>query len=155
MELPDPKTVHDEHDAQSLTLVRKIMQERDELLALYNKAAQLTPFEGDDLSTKGRALLGQFCEVLVDYTAAGHFALYEHIFHQDDPELEAEQLAKRLYHDITLTSDIALAFNDKYSNPELRIDSTELHDDLSTLGEALSARMDMEEELSMALCHLN
>jgi regulator of sigma D len=154
VELPDPSAVQNAHDAESLTLVRKIMQERDGLLTLFSQTAALTPFEGDDLDGKGRAKLEKFCEVLMDYVAAGHFSLFEHIFHQDEPENETEELAQKLYNDITVTSDIALDFNDKYTNTELRIDSQHLHDDLSVLGEALAARMDMEEELSLALCHL-
>ena len=65
----------------SQELVQKLVAERTEMLVLYCQLAGLEPFgNGKNSRTKpAQELLQKFCQVLVDYIAAGHFSLYERI----------------------------------------------------------------------------
>ena len=59
-----------------------------------------------------------------------------------------EELAAQLYPKITLTTEIALDFNDKYDTDEHCVEAmNELTDNLSKLGEVLVSRFDLEDQL--------
>jgi regulator of sigma D len=90
-----------------------------------------------------------FCQQLVDYVSEGHFEIYEQLFREakefDDGGIE---LAKTLYPKIEELTQVMLDFNDKYisaDHVEMNIDS--LKEDLSALGEKMTERFDMEDQL--------
>ena len=61
----------------SQDLVAKLVTERTEMLATYCRLAGIEPYSAHDKSAQ--SLLQEFCQILVDYVAAGHFAVYERI----------------------------------------------------------------------------
>jgi regulator of sigma D len=90
-----------------------------------------------------------FCQQLVDYVSEGHFEVYEQLFREakefGDGGLE---LAKELYPKIEVLTQYILDFNDKYisaDHVEMNIES--LHEDLSDLGEKMTERFEMEDQL--------
>jgi regulator of sigma D len=90
-----------------------------------------------------------FSQQLVDYISEGHFEIYEQLFHEakefDDGGLE---LAHDLYPKIELTTQRLLNFNDKYASIELvEANIATLNGDLSSLGEKMNERFDMEDQL--------
>jgi len=99
----------------------------------------------EDLSDQ----LQVFCQQLVDYVSEGHFEIYEQLFREakefDDGGLD---LARELYPQIESTTQVMLNFNDKYESKdhvETNIDSLKV--DLSALGEKMTERFEMEDQL--------
>lgn len=135
----------------SQELVRKLTEERNELLSLYCRVAGVEPFSNPGKSDVG-ALMQEFRQVMVDYLAAGHFGLYERIVNGTERRREVNELAKQLYPSIAQTTDIAMAFHDKYDADDLSGASDDFERDLSRLGEALATRIEMEDRLLHALC---
>ena len=99
----------------------------------------------EDVSLSLRA----FCQRLMDYLSGGHFEIYEQLFREakefDDGGL---LLAKEIYPKIDSTTKLMLDFNDKYDTHErIRENLADLHDDLSSLGEKLTERFELEDQL--------
>jgi len=102
---------------------------------------------------QGKENLGEHLQVfgqqLVDYVSEGHFEIYEQLFREakefDDGGLD---LARDLYPKIELTTQQLLNFNDKYASIEL-VDANvaTIKSDLSLLGENMTERFDMEDQL--------
>jgi regulator of sigma D len=99
----------------------------------------------DDLSIQ----LQSFCQQLVDYVSEGHFEIYEQLFREakefDDGGID---LAKELYPKIEEYTQHILDFNDKYISADhvaMNIDSLKI--DLSALGEKMTERFEMEDQL--------
>jgi regulator of sigma D len=128
-------------------ILSKLIEERTEMLALYCRLAGLKPYDDEHHRTSARDMLQRFCQLLVDYIAACHFGIYERIASGKERRREIAQLAEDLYPRISETTALALDFNDKYDT----IDSYELTasfaPDLSSLGEELAARIELEDQL--------
>lgn len=86
-----------------------------------------------------------FCQHLMDYIAMGHFKIFEKLeeFYQS-ASTENQALNTVLLNKIALTTDIAVDFNDKYTEPK---NLEDLAQDLSHLGEHLANRMEWEDQL--------
>ncbi len=98
-----------------------------------------TQQKAKDLTLKKITL---FCQTLMDYISLGHFTVYEKL---TDAALKNNvALDKKLLEDIGHTTDAALHFNEKYSDP------THLEEwvsDLSHLAERLAHRIEWEDRL--------
>ena len=125
-------------------LIENMLNERKQLLALLMRASALSP---DRLATEDRELLEEFCQVLVDYIAAGHFGLYERIAGGRERRQSVSEIAKQIYPEIEKITQQALEFTEKY-NPEKKNGKlNNLEKDLSSLGELLTTRMELEDHL--------
>ena len=124
--------------------IDKWLEDRRNVLIQYCKLAGLKPFENErqlpDAST-----LKEFCIGLMDYTSAGHFEMYDKLIDEQSPD--APQLASKVYPGINESTDIVLNFNDRYGEVETEDELESLDSDLSTLGEALSQRFELEDSL--------
>jgi regulator of sigma D len=133
-----------ERRAQSQNLIHELILVRTEMLALYSKLAANKPYDSDDSVSD---LVQEFCEILVDYTAAAHFQLYRFIEEKQEKRKRVLQLAEQIYPQIVETTRIIVEFNDRYENiQDIHIQTT-LEDDLSRLGEALAERIELEDQL--------
>ena len=146
----ESEAVFKERRAGSHDLVEKLTQQRTEMLALYCRVAGLAPFDDGDV-TQVQKLLQQFCQVLVDYVATGHFSLYERIVNGQERRKEVADLAEKLYPDIAATTEMALDFNDKYDCEDHCEIQRNFDQDLSELGEALAGRIELEDQLIKTL----
>ena len=126
--------------------IDKLVAERTEMLALYCRVAGLDPFKETNQRKPAKELLQEFCQVLVDYIAAGHFSLYERIASGTERRREVADLAAQLYPRIANTTESALDFNDKYDAENGEIPES-FDDDLSRLGEEIAARIELEDRL--------
>ncbi len=127
--------------------ITKMVQERAAVLALYWRLAGIGPYADAGEREPAQKLLQEFCQLLVDYIAAGHFSLYERIVNGTERRREVASLAQELYPRIADTTTAALDFNDKYdSNDPLAIGES-FKADLSRLGEELAVRIDLEDKL--------
>ena len=133
----------------SQDMVQKLVAERTEMLSLYGQLAGLESFgTGKNSRNKpAQEVLQKFCQVLVDYIAAGHFSLYERIVNGTERRQQVATLAENLYPQIASTTETALDFNDKYDCGDHCEITMAFSDDLSRLGEKLAARIELEDKL--------
>ncbi len=124
-------------------LVEQMLAERSHVLALLCRAGGLEPFQEKQ---PVQSLLKEFCELLVDYIAVGHFGLYERIGEGRERRQEVRKLAEELYPAISNTTESVVDFNSKYEEGGSVV-ADELSDDLSRLGEQLATRIDLEDRL--------
>ena len=123
------------------------LKERRELLGKYTEIVVTLGFDqNDELEERQKAL----CGLLVDYVSAGHFE----VFHQLVKEAESfadgsGQLAEQLIPDIGDTTEVILAYEEKYGTGENFPET--LQRDLSALGELLESRFVMEDRLIAGL----
>ena len=138
----------EERRAKTQEMVEKWLAERQEMLVLFCQLAGLEPFTPDK-STK--RLLKDFCQVLVDYMAFGHFEVYDRISRGEERRNDVRQVAEQVYPLILEATEISVAFNDKYDASDHELTFDKLHDDLSALGEELAIRIEMEDRLVAVL----
>ncbi|GMR21544.1 MAG: Rsd/AlgQ family anti-sigma factor [Gammaproteobacteria bacterium] len=136
----------------SRDLIAKLTAERSEMLALFCRVAGLEPYEENPTANQTQEVMQEFCQVLVDYVAAGHFSLYERIINGQERRKSVAELAEKLYPDIARTTEISLDFNDKYDCEDNCPIGNDLNSDLSHLGEILATRIELEDKLIKALC---
>lgn len=141
--------IAEERRAGTQKIVEKLQAERAEVLVLFCRVAGLEPFSGE--AKPVQLLLQDFCQLLVDYVATGHFGLYERIVTGQERRKRVADLAEQLYPRIAQTTQIALEFNDKYDCGDHCEQLDDLSGDLSRLGESLAARIELEDQLLEAM----
>jgi len=136
----------------SLKAIDSWLQERRELIVSYCRLAGLPPFEKDRHTMPSQDKIKEFCQLLMDYLSAGHFEVYEQIVSQCAVNgADSKALAESLYPKISVSTDLALEFNDRYAETAELQDSTRFDQDLSRLGQALEERFSLEDELIQTL----
>ena len=133
----------------SQDLVGKLVAERTEMLATFCRLAGIEPYNVNDKSVQ--TLLQEFCQILVDYVAAGHFAVYERILEGKERRQEVADIAAEVYARIAQSTDMALDFNDKYDCEDHCTALDSLSRDMSKLGEELALRIELEDKLLSAM----
>ena len=90
--------------------------------------------------------LQDFCQIMVDYLSAGHFGVYEQLYNEarDFKDLEALELAKRIYPRLEALTEALLAFNDRCDNGDCR-DAGALQQDVQRLAGHLHERFELED----------
>ena len=142
------KQVVKERRSGTQEMIAKLNAERTEVLVSFCKVAGLEPFVEEK---PARLALQEFCQVLVDYLATAHFNIYERIANRTERRREAATLAEQIYPRILESTQIALDFNDKYDCADHCEHTDSLSKDLSTLGEELAQRIELEDQLIKAL----
>ena len=125
---------------RSNELIQRMLKQRNQLLQLLveiSKHGVVGP----------SAEFEEFVQILVDYIAAGYFNLYERISEGRERRKAVADLAVKVYPRIEQTTKIALAFDKKYNADSKEVDFSDVEADLSGLGEALTARMEFEDQL--------
>ena len=129
-------------------MVRKLLDERQEMLTMFCRVAGLEPFNDAKPSVN---VLQRFCEVLVDYSAFGHFEIYERIVAGRERRSQVVDVAREVYPRIAEATEVAVEFNDKYDASDHALDLHQLDRDLGRLGEELAVRIEMEDRIIEAL----
>lgn len=129
-------------------MVRKLLDERQEMLTMFCRVAGLEPFNDTKPSVN---VLQRFCEVLVDYSAFGHFEIYERIVAGRERRSQVVDVAREVYPRIAEATEVAVEFNDKYDASDHALDLHQLDRDLGKLGEELAVRIEMEDRIIEAL----
>jgi regulator of sigma D len=129
-------------------MVAELLQEREQLWALFHELGGMQPFSADIGLT---AKVQEFCQVLIDYISLGHFGVYRRIIDGTERRRLAIEIAQRVYPLIEQATDTALAFNDKYEALDQAALAAELEADLVRLGDALATRSELEDQLVEAL----
>jgi len=93
-----------------------------------------------------------FCETMVDYTAMGHFEVYQRIIEGKERRRAVKETADDIYPAIAETTDWLVDFNDRHERFEDTADTREaLTAELSKLGEIIALRSLLEDQLLDAL----
>ena len=129
-------------------VVEELLNERQQLWSLYTALDTLRPFTaGQPLETR----LREFCQVLVDYISLGHFEMYPRLTDVPERRARVQALANTLYPKFMEATDAAIEFNDKYESLTGTTLGSMLEPDLSSLGSALTARFELEDQLIAAM----
>ena len=134
-----------ERRGQSHQLIDELLELRTEMFTLYSTLGSARPFKmsGDLVDS-----IQEFCQALVDYTANAHFSIYRFITEGKERRASVLKIADSTYPKIAETTNIIIAFNDKYDNKEHCEKSLSmLEKDLSYLGEVLAERIEHEDTL--------
>lgn len=129
-------------------MISKLLAERQDMLVRFCRVAGLDPFTPDQPS---REMLEEFCQVLVDYSAFGHFEIYSRILSGEERRQQVLDVANKVYPQIAEATEFAVAFNDKYDALTHTEPLDHLNDDLAKLGEEIAMRIDVEDQIIDAL----
>ena len=130
---------------RSTHLISSMLEERRQLFTLLLEVSSINAVEPQE---EDMEQLDEFCQVLVDYIAAGHFGLYDRITEGKERRQSISELAAELYPKIESTTQTALAFADKYDlNNGSVPDLSKLHEELSFLSETITGRIEFEDKL--------
>jgi regulator of sigma D len=139
-------TQESERRNQTRDVVNKLLAERKELLALLFNSSSSDPVA----SVIERERLKEFCQILVDYIAAGHFGLYQRLSDGLERRAAVLKVADQVFPSIQAITSNAVAFNDKCeANNYQRTD--EVMKNLSELAEELSTRFELEDQVIEAM----
>lgn len=134
--------------------VKKLLDARQEMLVQFCELAGVVPYQivepgmmDDPVNLKIKA----FCQKMIDYIATGHFVIYKRLASGSERRQRVLNVAAQVYSAIEDTTDIAIAFNDKYDEHDHVLDLSNLSSDLAMLGEMISGRADHEDRLINAL----
>ena len=129
--------------------IKQLISERNEVLSLYCNLAGCDGKKGMDTENIEPQTLQEFCQILIDYIATGHFELYSRITEGEEKRKDMIVLADTIYPRIEQTTQIAVDFNDMYDSGNSfssELKST-LPGSLSKLGEELATRIELEDQL--------
>ncbi len=125
-------------------VIEHMLEERNQLFSLL---LQVSSDNAEEDPFASKTDLEEFVQLLVDYIAAAHFGLYQRIAEGKERRKAVSELAVQIYPRIEQTTQIALAFDEKYNSENDERDLSELQADLSKLCEELLARIELEDQL--------
>lgn len=125
--------------------INTLLQERQQVLVSMRALAELE--SGDVPSGTVIHNLRGFNQRLVDYTALGHFEIYERIVDGKERRGNIKMVADRVYPSISETTQLFVEFNDKYEGADEADSIVDLYRDLSSIGEAMADRIESEDML--------
>ena len=143
-----------ERRAKLHNTIAGLIKLRQDVIVSYCGLAGVSSFAARDVETHKPATdqLRSFCQVMVDYTAMGHFEVYQRIIEGKERRRAVKEVAAEVYPAIAETTDYLVDFNDKYD--AIEGDDEELvkmSDDLSRLGEIIAIRSELEDQILAAL----
>lgn len=142
--------INPERRQQAYQLITELQTERQKVWSLYCHVAELKPFSAN---VSVRKKVAQFSEILIDYISLGHFGIYERLLAGAEHRAPVLSVAKEIYPELSATTEAAVSFNDKYENGKGKDIFDDLKQDLSTLGENLAKRIDLEDRLCALMLH--
>ena len=125
-------------------LIENMLDERNRILSLL---LQVSDINVTKPGQEDRELLEEFCQLLVDYIAAGHFGLYGRIADGTERRKDVTAVANKTYPKIEFSTQQALEFTEKYNTENSNKSLENLSADLSLLGESLATRIELEDRL--------
>ena len=138
-------------DAQFATVENLLtgwLKERRAVLTKYTEIVITADsvLEGAGLDRRQKDL----CVLLVDYVSAGHFEVFHELIAEAEVFADGtEKIAARLMPAIADTTEVILAYEEKYNTGQNSPDTLER--DLSVLGEVLESRFTLEDQLIAGL----
>ena len=125
-------------------IIGELLTERNQVWSLYCSAAGMEPYRPEKTIED---LVQEFCQLSVDYISLGHFGLYQRILDGKERRKAVVDIAEKIYPQIAKATEAVLNFNDKYQTLTPSMILNQLSDDLSTVGEQLATRIELEDKL--------
>jgi regulator of sigma D len=144
-EIAERISAEDNRRTRQTQTINSLLQERQQVLVLMCELAEL---EARDVApVKVIQNLQNFNQQLVDYTALGHFEIYERIIDGKERRGNIKKVADRVYPQISKSTQMFVEFDDKYDGADEQESLTDLYRDLSSIGEAMAERIESEDML--------
>ena len=125
--------------------INDLLTERQEVLVAMCELAEM---ESKDVEAESVIEnLKNFSQTLVDYTALGHFEIYERIIDGKERRVKVNRIADQVYPSISVTTEYFVEFNDKYDGADDLESLANLYKDLSFISEAIAQRIESEDKL--------
>lgn len=134
--------------------IESLVKLRQQVVVSYCQLSGVSSFSNRELENHkvDADQLRGFCQIMVDYTAMGHFEVYQRIIEGKERRRAVKEVAADVYPAIAETTDYLVDFNDKYDAFEGTAEDLDmLRGDLSRLGEILAIRGDLEDQILAAL----
>lgn len=134
--------------------IDSLVKLRQEVVVSYCQLSGVSAFSKRDVEnhTVEADQIRSFCQIMVDYTAMGHFEVYQRIIEGKERRRVVKEVAAEVYPAIAETTDYLVDFNDKYDAFEgTKDDIQQLTGDLSRLGEIIAIRGELEDQILTAL----
>ena len=125
-------------------LVSQLKEKRARVWTLYCEVGEMKPFLN---LPEIQPVVTQFFQLLVDYISLGHFGIYDYLLTGNERREAVLTEAKEVYPEFSKITDAVLLFNDKYDEQKNTFSVDELESDLSSLGEHLAKRIELEDVL--------
>jgi regulator of sigma D len=138
-------TAEDNRRTRQTQTINSLLQERQQVLVSMCELAELEPREVPAETVLRN--LRSFNQQLVDYTALGHFEIYERIIDGKERRGNIKKIADRVYPLISKTTQLFVDYNDKYEGTAEAESLADLYRDLSMIGEAMAERIESEDML--------
>jgi len=127
--------------------INSLIRLRQEMFVSFCQLAGVSTFDRRmvEQPTAQADQLRSFCQVMVDYTAMGHFEVYQRIIDGKERRVAVKEVAAKVYPGIADTTNFLVDFNDKYVDFQgTENELSELDSDLSKLGEVIAVRGDLD-----------
>lgn len=134
--------------------IESLLRRRQDVKQSYAKLAGVSSIDQRDSEpfAVDHEHLRRFCQIMVDYTAMGHFEVYQRIIEGMERRQAVKDAANDVYPAIAETTDYLVDFDDRYENFDASPDELErLKGDLSRLGEIIVLRSKFEDQILAAL----
>ncbi len=134
--------------------IDSLIKLRQDVIVSYCKLAGVSSFENREQESHlvNPKQLRRFCQIMVDYTAMGHFEVYQRIIEGKERRVAVKETSDEVYPAIAETTDFLVDFNDKYDAFEGSAEDIEmLANDLSRLGQIIAIRGELEDQILDAL----
>jgi regulator of sigma D len=138
-------TAEDNRRTRQTQTINSLLQERQQVLVSMCELAELESPEVPAETVLRN--LRSFNQQLVDYTALGHFEIYERIIDGKERRGNIKKIADRVYPLISKTTQLFVDYNDKYEGTAEAESLVDLYRDLSMIGEAMAERIESEDVL--------
>ena len=138
-------SAEDNRRTRQTQTINSLLQERQQVLVSMCELAELESSEVPAETVLRN--LRNFNQQLVDYTALGHFEIYERIIDGKERRGNIKKIADRVYPLISRTTQQFVDYNDKYEGTAEAESLADLYRDLSMIGEAMAERIESEDLL--------
>jgi len=141
-------TEAEERRARMAEAIEQLIARRRDVMVAYCELAGLEQYEDAQVV---HPKLRNLCQSMMDYTALGHFEIYERIICGSERRSQVREVAAKTYPPLADTTDLLVDFNDKYDVLDDRDSMRQLAEDLSQLGETFAARIELEDKILASL----
>ncbi len=128
--------------------VEQLIERRREVMIAYCDLAGMEAYAETHVTFPR---LRRLCQMLIDYTALGHFEIYQRIVEGKERRTPVLDVAEQVYPALAETTDALVEFNDNYDLLEDAESVAQLAGDLSRLGETFAVRIELEDRILGAL----
>ncbi|MGB0237355.1 MAG: Rsd/AlgQ family anti-sigma factor [Cycloclasticus sp.] len=138
------KVVQLKERSQTSGLIGELLEERKQVWSLYCSVSGIDEYQGQKTIEE---LLQEFCQLTIDYISLGHFGVYQRILEGNERRKSVLTAEERIYPNISAATEAVLDFSEKYQKTTPAMILNELANDLSSVGEHLANRIELEDEL--------